>query len=196
VTFNEKGAQRIEIFCTVTQYGQPDGNLYSYSWQRGSWQWKNLAIQDFRPRASITYKDAGDPRHIQLFGEGVNSSLALYDWDGTSWSLLDLGKPEAQSPDRDVAVITYMSQTGHRQAFLATTYNDHLYFRRRNGTTWSSFASFAASASQFADDPTWIFYPDPRSGADNLQMFVSSADGLVRHRWNGASWQTFNHGTP
>jgi hypothetical protein len=197
VTYDEKGVQRIEVFCTVKPYEAAEASLYSYSWQRGTWRWKSLGLQDFSPGSAITYKDAGDPRHIQLFGHGVDSSLAVYDWDGTSWSLLDLGKPEAQSGNEiDLSAVTYMSQSGHRQTFFATTYNDHLYFRRRNGTSWSSYASFPNGTTQFANDPAWIFNPDPRSGGDVLQMFVSSADGLMRHRWNGTNWQSFGQGTP
>lgn len=197
VTYEEKGEQRIAIYCVVNEYGRNEPKLYSYSWQRGSWRWKNLGLQDFNPSSAITYKDAGDPRHIQIFGQGLDGKLSLYDWDGTAWTLLDLGKPEAQPANApDLSAITYLSQTGDRQVFIATTYNDHLYFKRRNGTNWSSYASFAASATQFADDPAWIFYPDARSGSDILQMFVSSADGLTRHRWNGTNWQSYNQGVP
>ena len=194
VTFSEKGAPRIEVFCTVDQFGRTEGSLYSYSLQRGTWRWKDLGFQDFRPRSAITFKDAGDPRHIQLFGHKTDHSLTMYDWDGTSWTLLDLGKP-GSLPAPDVAPITYMSEGGLRQTFLATTYDDRLYFKRRDGTSWSSYASFPPG-TQFANDPTWIFYPDPRSGNDNLQMFVSSADGLMRHRWNGTNWQSYDQGAP
>lgn len=199
VTYSEKGTQRIEIFCTVTEYESSVRKLYSYSWQRNSWQWKDHGLQDFIPKSAITFKDAGDPRHIQIFGVNRlnNDSLAIYDWNGTTWTLIDLGKPatETAAPS-DVSTITFMSNDGHRQIFVAAIFNDHLYFRRHNGSGWSSYASFSGGTSQFANDPAMVFYPDPRSGNDTLQMFVSSADGLKRHRWNGSSWQSYNQGAP
>jgi hypothetical protein len=199
VSYSEKGVPRVHVYCNVNEFDQPwQPRLYSLSWQRGTWQWVSQGVQFFAPRSAITYVDGAVGRRIQLFGTRMlTGTLALYDRNGSSWDLLDLGNPEANGiGPTDVAAITYLPTAAYRQIYVATILDDHLYFKSHDGNSWSSFASFTGGNAQFADDPTWIHYLDPRSGNDVLQMFVSSAEGLMRHRRSGTSWQSYNQGAP
>jgi len=198
VTYADNGIRRIHVYCTVNEFGSVQPKLHSLTWNGNSWAWINLTAQHFRPRSAITYLDANNMRRIQVFGaRELNDSLAVYEWNGSSWSLSDLGKPEFHDyGPPDASAITYTSNSGGRPIFVATTFNDHLYFKRQDGPNWSTYGSFAGNAMQFADDPAWTHYVDPRSGNDILNLFVSSADGLMRHRWNGVSWTSFDNGSP
>lgn len=198
ITYAERGVRRIDVFCVVNAFGPEPAGLYSLSWLRDGWHWVDLGLENFGAKSAITFLGTDNTRHTQLFGTGPNHSLAMYERSGSAWNLVDLGNPEPSSLTGpfEVSSITYMSNSGHRQILIAAIFNHHLYFKRHDGTDWSSFASFASSATDYADDPTMVFHPGTRTGNDTVQMFVSYADGLRRHRWNGTNWQSYSQGAP
>ena len=198
LTYVHGGVRRMYVYCMLNELGPNQPRLFTLVWNGGNWNWQDMGLENFRPDSALSYVGTGGMRRIQVFGANTaNDSVAVYESNGLSWTLSDLGSPEIDpSGPSDVAAIAYGNVLSGRQVFVAATFNDHLHVKRHDGTGWGPYVALAGGNRQFSDDPAWVHYIEPRGGTDTLQLFVTSATTLMRHRWNGSAWQSSDQGAP
>jgi hypothetical protein len=149
---------------------------------------------------AITYDDIGSDRRIRMFTEsdpkiGGYGDLYSCDYDGTSWTWTNHGRPPGSVWVANSQPITYLDETDKRRIYVfAVDHNGELVVRYHKGAGFSwqwaklggpQLSGATISATTFVDDDgvrrIYVFASGPNPGGPAPYR-------LVTHYWNGSSW--------
>jgi hypothetical protein len=199
---DEQGNRRIDVFCIFMFDNQQD--LYSYSWNGGSWSWTNLGgAQNQLPRA-VTFSEASGTRRVRIFVSKSDEEVRMRSWNGAGpgvggWT--NLSKPSSL-PDSSIGArdaIAYTDSDGNRRMQVFVRFDDRVYSRQWDGSSWLGWFSHGfPSGSSGISAPTVVAYAALQTGVRHIHMFVkcSGSDHLCVQHYDGVAWTWQDLGAP
>jgi hypothetical protein len=181
------GTLNEDVFVSAT-----NGNVYDYSWNGSSWQWKNLGalangvqVAAGSSPAVINYQ-----ARENVFVTGSDGNL--YVGNGANWTgWKSLGNPGvliASAP----AAINYASGATLTENVFATSFDGRLFDYHWNGTSWKWLgAGFPGPGVHFPSGaPLAVTNVNGGVLGEFETVFGTTSDGhLWSYTWNGSSWR-------
>jgi hypothetical protein len=197
ITYEDgQGIRKIDVFtrCSV---GDHQRQLCVNSWNGSSWSWFNHGGNQVATIDARTFTESTGERRIHVFAHTAGNTPQLHSRIDGSWYWINLGNPlNATAILSGLDSISYTDAAGNRRMQFFATFNDQLWSRTWDGSTWLNWMNHVPPSGPGASDPEGLTYFDPRISKQRIHVFVGGCSGLCDHVYNGSTWQWQDLGSP
>ncbi len=165
--------------------GADDTLCYNF-WRNKNWSvWKNLEVKMMGTPVAVSR----DSSMVDVFGQGMDSSIVHLHWDGLEWQSL-----EGLGGNFPIGTkVTAIAQGANRMDVFAKGKLNMLFHKHWNGEKWQGWN---VDKQRLTSVPTAIY-----RDSSTIDLFVRNEEGEVLHKlWSGnpriGSWENIGGKMP